>query len=509
MYNNLKLYQYQGQISSDIVNGVYIEDFPINNLQKNKKYKYLSNFVNTVINITADINNTIIININGTATTYSSNTTITLNKNDIFYIQNIVGTAKADLIIQPIDITSLMESDFNLTKTYIYKVSNNINNLVLKFTGSLLLYKNGETIVVNENTEININNNDIIGVIESGDTATLYYSYLTKTITNINSVFAELQGYTYYKFISNIKGFIKNNTENTIQLVLNGSIINLSSNQTQNIQLNDIFCLILSGNYNLEINTTDLYSINNPQLLYDNIYYKIKGINTIANIIQSNIEPQDTNKLWYNTTLTSAPTVVDNQFTLKRYVEGNWQEILYTFTGNEKLLIRNLENESLYNYNIGTGAFESSTYYYMISQQIKNNDDSNSIYLFNITNNTNTEILQNSLLDIDYDNIFEILNTTSNQASLVNKEYSVDAPLTLTSADSLGLTINRFYKFSGVNTDNSACNLKIQSINDDKESDIIINGVLKNLRTGKVYSLNANDTFVILSNISNVGLNYV
>jgi hypothetical protein len=509
MYNNLKLYQYQGQISSDIVNGIYIEDFPINNLQKNKKYKYLSDFVNTIINITADISNTIIININGTATTYNSNTTITLNKDDIFYVQNIVGTAKADLIIQPTDITSLMESDFNLTKTYIYKVSNNINNLILKFAGSLLLYKNGETIVVDENTEININNNDIIGVIESGDTATLYYSYLTKTITNINSVFTELQGYTYYKFISNINCFIKNNTENTLQLILNGSIISLSLNQTQNIQSNDIFCLILSGNYNLEINTTNLYSINNPQLLSDNTYYTIKGINTIVNIIQSDIEPQDTSKLWYDTTLTSAPTVVDNQFTLKQYIEGNWQEILYTFTGNEKLLIRNLENESLYNYNIGTGAFESSTYYYMVSQQIKNNDDSNSIYLFNITNNTNTEILQNSLLDIDYDNIFEILNTTPNQASLINKEYIINAPLTLTSADSYGLTINRFYKFSGLDENGSSCNLRIQSINNNEESDIIINGVLKNLRYGQVYSLNADDTLIILNNIGNVGLDNV
>ena len=131
----------------------------------------------------------------------------------------------------------------------------------------------------------------------------------------INSVFTELQGYTYYKFMSNINCFVKNNTENTLQLVLNGSIISLSSNQTQNIQSNDIFCLILSGNYNLEINTTDLYSINNPQLLSDNMYYTIKGINTIVNIIQSNIEPQDTSKLWYDTVLTSAPTVVDNQFT--------------------------------------------------------------------------------------------------------------------------------------------------------------------------------------------------
>lgn len=509
MYNNLKLYQYQGQISSDIVNGVYIEDFPINNLQKNKKYKYLSDFVNTVINITADVSNTIIININGTAVTYNSNTTIALNKNDIFYVQNIVGTAKADLIIQPTDIVSSMELNFNLTKTYIYRVRTEIKNLFLKFTGSLLLYKNGETIVVNENTEINININDIIGVIESGDTATLYYSYLTKTITNVNSIFTELQGYTYYKFMSNINCFIKNNTENTLSLLLNGSIINLSSNQTQNIQLNDVFCLILYGNYNLEINTTDLYSINNPQLLSDNTYYKIKGISTIVNIVQSDIEPQDTSKLWYDTTLTSVPTVIDNQFTLKQYTNGNWQEILYTFTGNEKLLIRNLENENLCNYNIGTGIFESSTYYYMVSQQIKNNDNFNSIYLFNITNNTNTEILQNSLLDIDYDNIFEILNTTPNQASLINKEYQINAPLSLTSANSYGLTINRFYKFSGLDENGSFCNLRIQSINNNKESDIIINGVLKNLRYGQAYSLNTNDTLIILNNISNVGLDNV
>lgn len=509
MYNNLKLYQYQGQISSDIVNGIYIEDFPINNLQKNKKYKYLSYFVNTVINITSDVSNTIIININGTATTYSSNTTITLNKDDIFYVQDITGTAKADLIIQPTDITSLMESDFNLTKTYIYKVNNNINNLVLKFTGSLLLYKNGETVVVDENTEININNNDIIGVIESGDTATLYYSYLTKTITNINSVFTELQGYTYYKLITNINCFIKNTTENNIQVILNGSIITLSANQTQSVQLNDVFCLVASTTYYLQITTIDLYSTNNPQLLSDNTYYKILDLETNADIIQSNISPVDTSKLWYDTTLTSEPTVVDNQFTLKQYSGGSWNEILYTFEGNEKLLIRNLENETLYNYNISDGEFQSATYYYKVGQQVKNNDSDNSIYLFNISDNNTTEIQQNSVLDIDYGKIFEILNTTPNQASLINKEYSVDAPLTLTSADSLGLTINRFYKFSGLDENGSSCNLKIQSINNDEESDIIINGVLKNLRYGQVYSLNEDDTLIILNNISNVGLDNV